>query len=43
MFIRRCGVILWDLVDDGREDSVLRLRDMGRNGISVATADHTFQ
>jgi hypothetical protein len=34
---------LWDLVDDGRADSVLRLRDMGHKGISVATAYHTSQ
>lgn len=34
---------LWDLVDDGIDEAVHRIRDAGLNGISVATAYHTFQ
>ena len=35
---------LWDLVDDGIEDSVRYLRqELGLDAISVATAYHTFQ
>ncbi|MFH1570229.1 MAG: hypothetical protein ABIL09_19715 [Gemmatimonadota bacterium] len=35
---------LWDLVDDGIEDAVRRLRqEVGLDAVSVATAYHTFQ
>lgn len=35
---------LWDLVDDGLEDAVKRLRhEIGLDAISIATAYHTFE
>ena len=34
---------LWDLLDDGIDEAVPRLRDAGLDGVSVATAYHTFQ
>ena len=35
---------LWDLVDDGLEDSVRYLgQELGLDAVSVATAYHTFQ